>query len=114
VDKTVGVGAILERCVSSLVANWLERTKQIPELNQLQLSDEERTDHLPKLVQDLVVRLGKVRTTANGSEGGCACFACPHGTVKAQLPRVRAKLARSAHLKPIRGRSRTVWDRLLL
>ena len=32
----------------------------------------------------------------------------PHGTVKAQLARARAKLARSAHLKPIRGRSRTV------
>src|SRR5580693_1833201 len=32
----------------------------------------------------------------------------PHGTVKAQLSRARAKLARSAHLKPIRGRSRTV------
>ena len=32
----------------------------------------------------------------------------PHGTVKAQLARARAKLARSAHLKPIRGWSRTV------
>jgi RNA polymerase sigma-70 factor, ECF subfamily len=32
----------------------------------------------------------------------------PHGTVKAQLARARAKLVRSAHLKPIRGRSRTV------
>ena len=32
----------------------------------------------------------------------------PHGTVKAQLSRARAKLARIAHLKPIRRRSRTV------
>jgi RNA polymerase sigma-70 factor (ECF subfamily) len=32
----------------------------------------------------------------------------PHGTVKAQLARARAKLVRRAHLKPIRGRSRTV------
>jgi RNA polymerase sigma-70 factor, ECF subfamily len=32
----------------------------------------------------------------------------PHGTVKAQLARARAKLARSAHPKPITGRSRTV------
>jgi DNA-directed RNA polymerase specialized sigma24 family protein len=32
----------------------------------------------------------------------------PHGTVKAQLARARAKLARSAHLKRIRRRSRTV------
>jgi RNA polymerase sigma-70 factor, ECF subfamily len=32
----------------------------------------------------------------------------PHGTVKAQLARARAKLARIAHLKPIRRRSRTV------
>src|SRR5207245_11784837 len=32
----------------------------------------------------------------------------PHGPVKAQLARARAKLARIAHLKPNRGRSRTV------
>jgi RNA polymerase sigma factor (sigma-70 family) len=32
----------------------------------------------------------------------------PHGTVKAQLARARAKLARIAHLKPNRGRARTV------
>jgi RNA polymerase sigma-70 factor (ECF subfamily) len=32
----------------------------------------------------------------------------PHGTVKAQLARARAKLARSAHRTTIRGRSRTV------
>jgi RNA polymerase sigma-70 factor (ECF subfamily) len=32
----------------------------------------------------------------------------PHGTVKAQLARARAKLARIAHLNPIRRRSRTV------
>jgi hypothetical protein len=82
VDKTEGVGAILERCVSSLVANWLERTKQIPELNQLQLSDEERTDHLPKLVEDLVVRLGKVRTTAKGSDAAQSPSAVVHGQVR--------------------------------
>jgi RNA polymerase sigma-70 factor (ECF subfamily) len=32
----------------------------------------------------------------------------PHGTVKAQLARARAKLVRIGHLKPIRRRSRTV------
>jgi RNA polymerase sigma-70 factor (ECF subfamily) len=32
----------------------------------------------------------------------------PHGTVKAQLARARAKLSRIAHLKPNRGRARTV------
>jgi RNA polymerase sigma-70 factor (ECF subfamily) len=32
----------------------------------------------------------------------------PHGTVKARLSRARAKLARIAHPKPIRRRSRTV------
>src|ERR1700687_4630761 len=35
----------------------------------------------------------------------------PHGTVKAQLARARAKLVRRAPLKPIRGRSRTVFTR---
>jgi hypothetical protein len=82
VDKTEGVGAILERCVTSLVANWLERTKQIAELNQIQLSDEERTHHLPKLVEDLVVRLSKVRPAIKGSDAAQSPSAAVHGQLR--------------------------------
>jgi len=40
------VGVILQRCVSSIVEDWLARAKQSSELNCLLLSDEERTGHL--------------------------------------------------------------------
>ena len=53
------VGAILHRCTASVVADWLARAKKSSELNHLSLSDDERTGHLPKLVEDLVVRLSK-------------------------------------------------------
>src|SRR5580693_9871119 len=49
------VGVILQRCVSSIVEDWLARAKQSSDLNCLLLSDEERTGHLPKLVEDLAL-----------------------------------------------------------
>ena len=51
------VAAILKRCKPSLVAAWLTRAKNTPQLNHLHLSDEHRTGHLPKLVDDIVYRL---------------------------------------------------------
>jgi chemotaxis receptor (MCP) glutamine deamidase CheD len=53
------VATILGRCVVSIVEDWLARAKQSVELHHLMLSDDERTGHLPKLVKDLIVRLGK-------------------------------------------------------
>jgi DNA-binding response OmpR family regulator len=51
------VGAILERCSALVVRDWLARAKQARELNHLALRDDERTGHLPKLIEDLVRRL---------------------------------------------------------
>ena len=51
------VGAILQRCIADVVEDWLARAKQSGELNHVPLSDEDRTGHLPRLVEDLVVRL---------------------------------------------------------
>src|SRR5271170_6327368 len=47
------VGVMLRRCVGSIVENWLARARQSSELNRVPLSDEERTGHLPTLVEDL-------------------------------------------------------------
>jgi len=44
---------------TSLIADWLTRTKKTPELNHLHLSDDERTGNLPKLLEDLIERLGR-------------------------------------------------------
>jgi hypothetical protein len=38
--------AILSRSKVDLIADWLARTKSRPELNHLDLSDEQRTGHL--------------------------------------------------------------------
>jgi RNA polymerase sigma-70 factor (ECF subfamily) len=54
----------------------------------------------PKLRRTLQLRDIEGLTTKEAA----LVLGVPHGTVKAQLARARAKLARSAHLKPIRGR----------
>src|SRR5580700_11402652 len=61
------VAAILSRCKATLIADWLTRTKNTPELNHLHLSDEQRTGHLPRLVDDLVVRLLKTKSSSKDS-----------------------------------------------
>jgi hypothetical protein len=42
-----------------VVKDWLARVKQALELNHLPLIDSERTGHLPKLIEDLVLRLNR-------------------------------------------------------
>src|ERR1700675_5201583 len=62
------VGVILQRCITSIVEDWLVRAKQSRELNHLTLNDSERTGHLPKLVEDLVVRLSKPNSSTKDSD----------------------------------------------
>src|SRR5260221_3714783 len=45
------VANILQRCAGGIVDSWVARAEQSCELNCLDLSDEERTGHLPKLVE---------------------------------------------------------------
>lgn len=51
------VAAILERDSNLTIANWLERVSRESELTAIPLNEEQRTGHLPKLIQALVVRL---------------------------------------------------------
>ena len=78
------VGAILQRCVSSIVEDWLARAKQSSDLNCLLLSDEERTGHLPKLVEDLAVRLSKSSATSKDSDATFSAAAVAHGKLRYQ------------------------------
>ena len=81
VDKE-SVGAILRRCTSSIVDAWLTRTKTSSELNCVMLSDEERTGHLPKLVEDLALRLNKPRATDKDSDAVFSAAAVAHGKLR--------------------------------
>jgi len=76
------VGTILRRCIASVVENWLARAKQSKELNHVLLSDNERTGHLPKLVEDLVVRLSKPSITTKESDAVFSAAATAHGKLR--------------------------------
>jgi DNA-binding response OmpR family regulator len=76
------VGAILLRCSTGIVNSWLTRAKQSCELNRISLSDEERTGHLPKLVEDLALRLSKPRATAKDSDAVFSAAAVAHGKLR--------------------------------
>ena len=76
------VAAILTRCKAPLIADWLARTKKTPQLNHLHLSDDERTGHLPKLVNDLVVRLGRPKLPDKDSDAISSFAAVAHGKLR--------------------------------
>jgi DNA-binding response OmpR family regulator len=76
------VGAILRRCTAAIVDGWLVRARQSSELNRISLSDEERTGHLPKLVEDLALRLSKPRATDKDSDAVFSAAAVAHGKLR--------------------------------
>ena len=51
------VANILERDSKLTIANWLARVGREPELTAVPLNDQDRTGHLPKLIDALVTRL---------------------------------------------------------
>jgi DNA-binding response OmpR family regulator len=55
--KPESVASILEREIENTIQNWLNAVEQDAELTCVPLTRTERTGHLPKLLQDLVVRL---------------------------------------------------------
>jgi DNA-binding response OmpR family regulator len=56
------VASILERDATITIQRWLSRVEQVEELISLPLSSEERTDHLPGIIENIIVRLRGVRT----------------------------------------------------
>jgi DNA-binding response OmpR family regulator len=76
------VAAILQRCKSGVVHDWLTRITQSHELNHIRLNDLERTGHLPKLVEDLIVRLRKSNATTRDSDAVSSPAAITHGELR--------------------------------
>jgi hypothetical protein len=60
----------------------LTRTKGTPQLNHLHLSDQERTGHLPQLVDDIVVRLAKPDLPTKDSDAIASPAAVEHGNLR--------------------------------
>jgi DNA-binding response OmpR family regulator len=77
------VSEILHRCSGIVVRDWLARAKLARELNHLHLEDEERTGHLPKLIEDLVHRLNRpTGDSPTGSDAVCSPAAVLHGELR--------------------------------
>jgi hypothetical protein len=76
------VGGILNRCKTALIADWLTRTKKTSELNHLHLSDEQRTGHLPKLIDDLVKRLSTPKLPDTDGDAIASLAAVEHGRLR--------------------------------
>jgi hypothetical protein len=77
------VSEILRRCSDIVVEGWLARVKQARELNHLVLADSERTGHLPKLIEDLVLRLNRPITgSPQDSDAICSPTAALHGELR--------------------------------
>jgi DNA-binding response OmpR family regulator len=76
------VGVILRRCVTSIVEGWLVRARQSRELSCLPLSDDQRTGHLPKLVEDLALRLSRPIAAAMESDASDSPSAAAHGELR--------------------------------
>jgi RsbT co-antagonist protein rsbRD N-terminal domain len=76
------VAATLSRCKAPLIHNWLARVKKTPQLSHLHLRDDERTGHLPRLVDDLVTRLGKPKSPHKDSDAIASPAATEHGRLR--------------------------------
>jgi len=76
------VAAILQRCKDAVVHDWLTRISQSHELNHIRLNDLERTGHLPKLVDDLIVRLRRSNATTQDSDAAASPAAITHGELR--------------------------------
>ena len=81
--KKERVSEILHRCSELVVSDWLVRVKKTRALNHLELEDEERTGHLPKLIEDLVSRLNRpTAESPQDDEAICSSAANLHGELR--------------------------------
>jgi DNA-binding response OmpR family regulator len=92
------VGKILQRCGSRIVEDWLARAKQSSDLNCLSLSDQERTGHLAKLVEDLALRLSKPCATSKDSDAIFSAAAVAHGKLRYQQGYTPAMLVHESRI----------------
>jgi len=76
------VAGILQRCTSLIVDDWLAKVKKNKELSSVSLSDEERTGYLPKLIEDLIVRLRGPHNPGEESESIGSAAAVAHGKMR--------------------------------
>jgi len=76
------VSVILHRSLPTILEDWLARAKSSPELNHLNLTDQQRTGYLSKLVEDLVDRLNRPSAHLLDNEALTSSSAAAHGKMR--------------------------------
>jgi DNA-binding response OmpR family regulator len=76
------VAAILQRSSGEIVEGWLAKVKKSKELSIVSLSDHERTRYLPKLIEDLIVRLRAPNVPGDESDSLYSAAAVAHGKMR--------------------------------
>jgi DNA-binding response OmpR family regulator len=76
--KPESVASILERETETTIQNWLDAVDQDTELTCIPLTRLERTGHLPRLLQDLIIRL----RLDSGSKTPISIAAHDHGEMR--------------------------------
>jgi DNA-binding response OmpR family regulator len=75
------VATILKRESTSIITDWLKRLKEDEVLSTGLVDDSERIGHLPRLLQDLVDRLGASHAPQN-QHARISATAAQHGTMR--------------------------------
>lgn len=81
-QKRERVAEILRRSTDRIVEDWLVRVKKNKELNHVLLTDQERTKYLPKLIEDLILRLRKPAALEIETDSLCSAAAVAHGQMR--------------------------------
>jgi hypothetical protein len=76
--ETESVAEILERELDPTIHEWLRLVEKEPDLLRIQLSFQERTGHLPKLLHDVIARL----RLDKGSKAPVSVAASHHGELR--------------------------------
>jgi len=92
------VSAILRHSLPDILKNWLARAQLTPELNHLNLTNDERTGHLSKLVEDLVSRLDQGDTTLLHDGARPSRSAVEHGQLRCRQGYTSAMLVHESRI----------------
>jgi len=76
------VAEIFQHCTGLIVEDWLVKVKKSKELTRVSLTDKERTEYLPKLIADLIVRLRAPNIPGEESQSICSAAAVAHGKMR--------------------------------
>ena len=92
------VAEIFQRSTGLIVEDWLRRIKKTPELSRVVLSDQERTGYLPKLIDDLIVRLRSPHITVQQGDSIVSAAAVAHGKLRRSQGYTSAMLVQDSRL----------------